>query len=50
MGWLFGALGSAGITMPKSLDLRGILDLVLQILGLTWQHVKLRIVKAVGAP
>ena len=50
MGWLFGALGSAGITMPKSLDFRGILDLVLQILGLTWQNVKLRIVKAVGAP
>jgi uncharacterized protein YdcH (DUF465 family) len=50
MGWLFGALGSAGITMPKSLDFAGILDLVLQILGLTYKNVRARIAKAVGEP
>jgi len=50
MGWLFGALGSAGITMPKSLDFQGILDLVLQVLGLTYQSVRARIAKLVGEP
>jgi hypothetical protein len=50
MGWLFGALGSAGITMPKSLDFQGILDLVLQVLGLTYQNVRARIAKLVGEP
>ncbi len=50
MGWLFGALGSAGITMPKSLDFAGILDLVLQILGLTYQNIRGRIAKVVGEP
>jgi hypothetical protein len=50
MGWLFGALGSAGITMPKALDFAGILDLVLQVLGLTYQNVRARIAKLVGEP
>ncbi len=50
MGWLFGALGSAGITMPKALDLQGILDLVLQVLGLTWQNVRMRAAKIIGEP
>jgi hypothetical protein len=50
MGWLFGALGSAGITMPKSLDFQGILDLVLQVLGLTYQNIRARIAKLVGEP
>ncbi|MGH2941892.1 MAG: phage tail protein, partial [Solirubrobacteraceae bacterium] len=50
MGWLFGALGGAGITMPKTLDFAGILDLVLQILGLTYQNVRARLSKAVGEP
>jgi len=50
MGWLFGALGDAGITMPKSLDFAGILDLVLQVLGLTYRNVRGRIAKLVGEP
>ncbi len=50
MGWLFGALGGAGITMPKSLDFQGILDLALQVLGLTYQSIRARIAKLVGEP
>jgi hypothetical protein len=46
LGWLTGTLGDAGLRMPESLDFRGILDLVLQIMGLTWQNVRSRIVKA----
>jgi hypothetical protein len=48
LGWLFGALGSAGIEMPKTFDLKGILQLVMSVLGLTWQHVRSRLVKFIG--
>ena len=48
MGWLFGALGDAGIQMPESLDLKGILHLVMQVLGLTYQNVRARAVAIVG--
>ncbi|MDA0140715.1 phage tail protein, partial [Solirubrobacter deserti] len=50
MGWLFGALGDAGIQLPKSFDLKGILDLVLQVLGLTYRNIRARVVKLVGEP
>lgn len=46
IGWLTGTLGEAGLTMPATFDLKGILDLVLQIMGLTWQNIRGRIVKA----
>ena len=50
MGWLFGALGGAGITIPKTFDLAGIVDLVLQVLGLTYQNIRARVVRLVGEP
>ncbi len=50
MGWLFGALGKAGLEMPKALDLPGIIDLVTQVLGLTYDNVRVRLAKAVGEP
>lgn len=45
MGWLLGALANAGIEIPDSFDLKGILKLVASILGLTWTNIKSRIVK-----
>ena len=36
IGWLTGALGGVGITIPEHFDLMGVLSLVQQILGLTW--------------
>ena len=48
MGWLFGALGQAGIQIPESLDLKGILSLVMQVLGLTYQNIRARAVAIVG--
>ena len=50
LGWLTGALGNAGITMPKTFDLKGIFDLVMQILGLTYANIRARVVKQVGEP
>ncbi len=48
MGWLTGALGPAGITLPEKWDLQGIFGLVLQILGLTWANIRAQIVKGLG--
>jgi hypothetical protein len=50
MGWLFGAIDRAGIQLPKAFDAAGILDLVLQVLGLTYRNIRARVVKLVGEP
>lgn len=48
MGWLFGALEGAGLRLPERFDLAGILDLVMQILGLTKENVRRRAVMILG--
>jgi len=48
IGWLFGALAEAGIEMPKSFDLKGIIGLILQVLGLTYANIRARAVKILG--
>lgn len=48
IGWLTGSLGGAGITIPQRFDLMGVIGLVGQILGLTWQNLRQRIVRFVG--
>ncbi|HKY04259.1 MAG TPA: hypothetical protein VJQ56_05195, partial [Blastocatellia bacterium] len=50
MGWLFGAVAAAGIQMPETFDLKGLLSLGAQILGLTYQNFRARAVKIVGEP
>jgi hypothetical protein len=48
MGWLFGALAGAGLVLPKAFDLKGILSIVLQVLGLTYQNLRGKLVAALG--
>ena len=48
IGWLTGAIASAGIQMPDKLDLKGIFSLVMQVLGLTYDAVRSLAVKALG--
>ncbi len=48
LGWLFGALAGAGLVMPKSLDLKGILSIVLQVLGLTYANLRGKLVAVLG--
>ena len=48
IGWLTGALGGAGITLPERFDLAGVLSLVQQVLGLTWANLRERIARVVG--
>ncbi len=45
IGWLTGALSAVPITMPKTLDLRGVVSLGLQILGLTYANIKARVIR-----
>ncbi len=48
MGWLFGQLGDAGIEIPDTFDIKGIIKLLASIFGLTWANIKNRIVKQIG--
>ena len=51
IGWLTGAMGSVGITIPEDIfSLSGIFDLVTQILGLTWDYVRSKAVKLMSEP
>ena len=44
--WLTGSL--KGVYIPKSLDIREIIKFVLSVLGLTWQNIRVKLVKVVG--
>ena len=48
IGWLTGTLEGAGLVLPKVWDLKGILDLVLQILGITYAKIRVKLVKVLG--
>jgi uncharacterized protein YicC (UPF0701 family) len=48
MEWLFGAVAQAGIQLPKSFDLKGILSMVLQVLGLTYANFRARAAAILG--
>ena len=49
IGWLTGALGSVIMAFPKSFsDLRGILNMVLEIFGLTYARIRQNVVKGLG--
>lgn len=50
MDWLFGALGGAGLQLPETLDLKGIVSIALQVLGLTYANFRARAVAIVGEP
>lgn len=48
MGWLFGTMAKAGIQVPKTFDMKSILTLIMQILGVTAENLKLRLAKVIG--
>lgn len=51
IGWLTGAMGSVGIQIPEDIfSLPGIFDLVMQILGMSWNYVRTKAVKLMGEP
>jgi hypothetical protein len=46
--WLAGPLGQAGLVMPEKFDLKGVMSIGLQVLGLTWDVIRTKLVKRVG--
>ncbi|OFE15251.1 hypothetical protein BA895_05710 [Humibacillus sp. DSM 29435] len=48
--WLFGALSEGGVELPEAFDLKGVVKLVLSVVGATWGRVRARIVAKIGAP
>jgi hypothetical protein len=48
ISWLTGAMADVPITLPTKWDLKGILHLILQILGLTWDRIRKKLVKRLG--
>ncbi|NQD38305.1 DUF4157 domain-containing protein [Permianibacter sp. IMCC34836] len=46
LNWLTGAL--TGVYIPKSFELRELIKFVLSVLGLSWQNIRVKLVKAVG--
>ena len=50
IAWLTGPVARAGIQMPERWDLQGIIWFVLQILGLSWQRVRQKLVTLIGEP
>jgi hypothetical protein len=49
MGWLFGAFAGAGIQSPSGFSVKALFGLVLQVLGVTREHVRAKLVKKLGA-
>lgn len=48
--WLFGALQGAGLRLPARFNLAGIISIILQILGLTYERLRARLVRLIGEP
>ncbi|WP_438854747.1 phage tail protein [Agromyces sp. M3QZ16-3] len=48
LGWLFGQLGDAGIEIPDTFDLKGIVKLLASVFGLTWANIRNRLVRQIG--
>ena len=47
IGWLTGSLGGSS-TCPAQFDLRGILGMAMEFLGLTWANIRGRIARLIG--
>ena len=45
IGWLTGALSEVNLSLPETFDAPGILSLVMQILGLTYENIKAKVIK-----
>jgi len=45
LGWLFGALQGLDLELPDKLDLKGIMSIGFQVVGLTWERIRKILVK-----
>ncbi|NUN06972.1 MAG: hypothetical protein HUU57_14565, partial [Bdellovibrio sp.] len=49
VNWLTGAMGDIEIQLPEKFDLKGVLSFILQVLGLSWNVIRQKLVKRLGA-
>lgn len=49
IGWLLGTAAGAGLNLPAKFDLKGIIQVVAGLLGLTWANIRARITRK-GVP
>ncbi|MEU6272061.1 hypothetical protein ABZ871_06510 [Streptomyces populi] len=49
VSWLLGAAAGAGLALPAKFDLKGIIQLIAGLLGLTWSNIRARITRK-GVP
>jgi Domain of unknown function (DUF4157) len=47
-GWLFGALTGAGLILPDKFDLKGIVSIALQVLGVTYEKLRGKLANKIG--
>ncbi|MEZ4992493.1 MAG: DUF4157 domain-containing protein [Saprospiraceae bacterium] len=47
-GWLFGKAAAMGIQMPKKFDVAGLFHLVAQLVGVTYEQIKMAAIKKLG--
>ena len=47
--WITGAMSGANIYIPQAFELREIIKFVLSVLGLTWQTIRAKLVRVIGA-
>jgi hypothetical protein len=50
ISWLTGTMSGANIYIPQAFNLREIIKFVLSVLGLTWQNIRTKLVRAIGEP
>ncbi|AML51915.1 DUF4157 domain-containing protein [Falsihalocynthiibacter arcticus] len=48
LAWVLGPLAAMGVQLPETLDLKGIINVLLQVLGLTYPQLRPRIVRALN--
>lgn len=50
INWLTGPLAAAGVYMPKAFTLIEVLKLIQSVLGLTWQNIRVKLLKIIPEP
>ncbi|MGL4597790.1 MAG: eCIS core domain-containing protein [Bacteroidia bacterium] len=48
--WLTGTLGNAGVQLPTTWDLKGVVMFIMGLLGITWPNIRTIAVRVFGAP
>lgn len=48
LAWVLGPLAAMGVQLPEKLDLKGIVNVLLQVLGLTYPQLRPRIIRALN--